>query len=110
MVSFSDTQQYVVTFKSPDSYMEVPGWHRGDLAFSFRTSSERAILLYQPLLHPKHPYFRVLLVDGLYIILSMPNIKLPLKRASAILNFRVQINARIFHQWRATERYGQIIS
>lgn len=59
-----DTQQYVVTFKSPDSYMEVPGWHRGDLAFSFRTSSERAILLYQPLLHPKHPYFRVLLVDG----------------------------------------------
>ena len=44
--------------------MEVPGWHRGDLAFSFRTSSEKAILLYQPLLHPKHPYFRVLLVDG----------------------------------------------
>jgi hypothetical protein len=23
---FKDTQQYVVTFKSPDSYMEVPGW------------------------------------------------------------------------------------
>ena len=44
--------------------MEVPGWHRGDLAFSFRTSSEKAILLYQPLLHPKHPYFRVLLVNG----------------------------------------------
>ncbi|XP_059351285.1 axotactin-like isoform X3 [Daphnia carinata] len=59
----ANTQQYVVTFKSPDSYMEVPGWHRGDLAFSFRTSSERAILLYQPLLHPKHPYFRVLLVN-----------------------------------------------
>ena len=44
--------------------MEVPGWHRGDLAFSFRTSSERVILLYQPLLHPKHPYFRVLLENG----------------------------------------------
>ena len=54
----------MVTFKSPDSYMEVPGWHRGDLAFSFRTSSERVILLYQPLLHPKHPYFRVLLENG----------------------------------------------
>ena len=59
-----DTQQYVVTFKSPDSYMEVPGWHRGDLAFSFRTSSSRAILLYQPLLHRKHPHFRVLLANG----------------------------------------------
>jgi len=59
----ANTQQYVVTFKSPDSYMEVPGWHRGDLSFSFRTSSERAILLYQPLLHPKHPHFRVLLVN-----------------------------------------------
>ena len=62
--SNADTQQYVVTFKSPDAYMQVPGWHRGDLSFSFRTSSQQAILLYQPLLHRKHPFFRVLLVDG----------------------------------------------
>uniref|UniRef100_T1JNX1 EGF-like domain-containing protein n=1 Tax=Strigamia maritima TaxID=126957 RepID=T1JNX1_STRMM len=57
-----DTQQYVITFRTSDSYLEVPGWRTGDLAFSFRTSSKHAILLYQQS-HIPNDYFRVLLIN-----------------------------------------------
>ncbi|XP_076329886.1 axotactin isoform X3 [Tachypleus tridentatus] len=57
----TNTQEYVITFKTYFSYLKVPGWRSGDLAFSFRTSSSRGIILYQPPLHPGHGYFRVLL-------------------------------------------------
>lgn len=59
----TDTQQYVITFKTPNSYIEVPGWRRGDIAFSFRTSNSQAVLIYQASLHSNHGYLRVLLVS-----------------------------------------------
>ncbi|XP_065333627.1 axotactin isoform X4 [Cloeon dipterum] len=57
----ANTQKYVVTFTSTQSYIEVPGWRTGDLAFSFRTTGERAILLHQPPIRAKQPAFTVIL-------------------------------------------------
>lgn len=57
----SDTQRYVVTFTTSQSYIEVPGWRKGDIAFSFRTTGEKAILLFQPPIRPYHPSFMVAL-------------------------------------------------
>jgi hypothetical protein len=62
---FSDTQKYVVTFTSSQSYIEVPGWRKGDISFSFRTTGEKAILLYQPPIRPNHPSFMVALTNGM---------------------------------------------
>lgn len=59
-----DTQRYVVTFTTSQSYIEVPGWRKGDLAFSFRTTGKKAILLYQPPIRPKYPSFMVALTSG----------------------------------------------
>jgi len=61
----SDTQKYVVTFTSSQSYIEVPGWRKGDISFSFRTTGENAILLYQPPIRPNHPSFMVALTNGM---------------------------------------------
>lgn len=58
-----DTQQYVITFKTSESYLEIPGWKTGDLAFSFRTSHKKAILFYQPSLYPTHSHFKIFLVN-----------------------------------------------
>ncbi|KAK9892824.1 hypothetical protein WA026_022286 [Henosepilachna vigintioctopunctata] len=55
----TNTQRYVVTFTTSQSYIEVPGWRKGDLAFSFRTTGEKAILLYQPPIRPNYPSFMV---------------------------------------------------
>ncbi|XP_039285775.1 neurexin-4 isoform X2 [Nilaparvata lugens] len=59
----TNTQKYVVTFTTSQSYIEVPGWRKGDIAFSFRTTGEKAILLYQPPIRPKHPSFMVALTS-----------------------------------------------
>lgn len=59
----TDTQQYVITFKTPVSSVEVPGWYRGDMAFSFRTSNSKAVLVYQAAVHTTYGYFRVLLIN-----------------------------------------------
>lgn len=56
-----DTQKYVVTFTTSQSYIEVPGWRKGDIAFSFRTTGEKAILLFQPPIRPNYPSFMVAL-------------------------------------------------
>lgn len=64
LIVFADTQKYVVTFTTSQSYIEVPGWRKGDIAFSFRTTGERAILLYQPPIRPHHPCFMVALTSG----------------------------------------------
>ena len=61
-----DTQTYVVTFTTSQSYIEVPGWRKGDIAFSFRTTGENAILLYQPPIRPHLPSFMVALTSGEY--------------------------------------------
>nr|CAH7733562.1 unnamed protein product [Callosobruchus chinensis] len=57
----TNTQRYVVTFTTSQSYIEVPGWRKGDLAFSFRTTGKKAILLYQPPIRPNYPSFMVAL-------------------------------------------------
>ncbi|XP_014284802.1 axotactin isoform X2 [Halyomorpha halys] len=59
----TNTQKYVVTFTTSQSYIEVPGWRKGDIAFSFRTTGEKAILLYQPPIRPHHPSFMVTLTS-----------------------------------------------
>ncbi|XP_075524717.1 axotactin isoform X3 [Dermacentor variabilis] len=60
----TNTQQYVITFKTAPSYLEVQtGWRRGDLAFSFRTSSKRAVVLYQAALHEKHGYLLAMITS-----------------------------------------------
>lgn len=68
---FTDTQKYVVTFTTSQSYIEVPGWRKGDIAFSFRTTGEKAILLYQPPIRPHHPSFMVALTSGKVTFLSL---------------------------------------
>lgn len=59
----TDTQLYVITFITENSYLQLPGWKKGDLAFSFRTSSTKAVLLYQNAPYINHSYFQVLLID-----------------------------------------------
>lgn len=59
-----DTQRYVVTFTTSQSYIEVPGWRKGDIAFSFRTTGASAILLFQPPIRPNYPSFMVALTSG----------------------------------------------
>lgn len=59
----TNTQTYVVTFTTSQSYIEVPGWRKGDIAFSFRTTGESAILLYQPPIRPQLPSFMVALTS-----------------------------------------------
>ncbi|CAH0547877.1 unnamed protein product [Brassicogethes aeneus] len=59
----TNTQRFVVTFTTSQSYIEVPGWRKGDLAFSFRTTGKKAILLYQPPIRPNYPSFMVALTS-----------------------------------------------
>ncbi|KRT78663.1 EGF domain-containing protein, partial [Oryctes borbonicus] len=59
----TNTQRYVVTFTTSQSYIEVPGWRKGDLAFSFRTTGKNAVLLYQPPIRPNYPSFMVALTS-----------------------------------------------
>ncbi|KAH1016826.1 hypothetical protein HUJ04_007995 [Dendroctonus ponderosae] len=60
----TNTQRFVVTFTTSQSYIEVPGWRKGDLAFSFRTTGKKAILLYQPPIRPNYPSFMIALTSG----------------------------------------------
>ncbi|XP_037048941.1 contactin-associated protein-like 5 isoform X3 [Bradysia coprophila] len=57
----TNTQKFVVTFTTSQSYIEVPGWRMGDIAFSFRTTGEKAILLFQPPIRAYYPSFMVAL-------------------------------------------------
>lgn len=57
----TNTQKFVVTFTTSQSYIEVPGWRKGDIAFSFRTTGEKAILLFQPPIRANYPSFMVAL-------------------------------------------------
>lgn len=60
----ADTQKFVVTFTTSQSYIEVPGWRKGDIAFSFRTTGEKAILLFQPPIRAYYPSFMVALTGS----------------------------------------------
>lgn len=56
--------EQAVSFSVEDSYLEVPAWREGSLAFSFRTTSSQAVLAYQPAYHPDHATFRIALLGG----------------------------------------------
>ena len=61
--------QHEITFKTSDAYIEVPGWRRGDISFSFRTaSSPPAIVLYQLATSRNHGYFRLTLISDLRLM------------------------------------------
>lgn len=56
--------QQEITFKTSDAYIEVPGWRRGDISFSFRTASiAPAIILHQLATSRNHGYFRLTLMS-----------------------------------------------
>lgn len=59
-----------MTFTTSQSYIEVPGWRKGDIAFSFRTTGEKAILLFQPPIRPNYPSFLVALTGDSRITFS----------------------------------------
>ncbi|PZC82361.1 hypothetical protein B5X24_HaOG210664 [Helicoverpa armigera] len=44
-------------------YCPLPGWRKGDIAFSFRTTGTSAILLFQPPIRPNYPSFMVALTS-----------------------------------------------
>ncbi|XP_069996175.1 axotactin-like isoform X4 [Penaeus vannamei] len=49
--------KHTVSFTNPSSFLEVPGWREGSLYFSFKTTSKRPIVAYQPANHPGHASF-----------------------------------------------------
>nr|XP_045615299.1 uncharacterized protein LOC123768669 isoform X4 [Procambarus clarkii] len=51
-----------VAFKHSGSFLEVPAWREGSLFLSFKTTSKKAIVAYQPAYHPSHASFKVALV------------------------------------------------
>lgn len=64
MGSVLNQNQYEITFKTSDAYIEVPGWRKGDISFSFRTASNPpAIILYQLATSRNHGYFRLTLIS-----------------------------------------------
>ncbi|XP_064112749.1 axotactin-like isoform X4 [Macrobrachium nipponense] len=62
-ISEASTEQ-AVSFMDSSSYLEVPAWREGSLSFSFRTTSETAVVAYQPAYHPRHATFMISLVGG----------------------------------------------
>ncbi|XP_045118291.1 contactin-associated protein-like 5 [Portunus trituberculatus] len=56
------TKEQTVSFSKSRVYLEVPAWREGSLAFSFKTTSSRAMLAYQPAYHPSHATFRIALL------------------------------------------------
>lgn len=61
--------QQEITFKTSDAYIEVPGWRRGDISFSFRTASNPpAIILYQLATSRNHGYFRLTLISDVRLL------------------------------------------
>ncbi|CAL4099000.1 unnamed protein product, partial [Meganyctiphanes norvegica] len=57
------TERHVVSFKTRESFLEIPAWRKGELDFSFKTSSSRPIIAYQPSTHPSHASFKISIVD-----------------------------------------------
>lgn len=61
--------QHEITFKTSDAYIEVPGWRKGDISFSFRTASNPpAIILYQLASSRNHGYLRLTLISDTRLI------------------------------------------
>ncbi|XP_068217367.1 axotactin-like isoform X2 [Palaemon carinicauda] len=58
------SKEETVTFGESSSYLEAPAWREGSLSFAFRTTSEKAIVIYQPAYHPRHATFMISLVGN----------------------------------------------
>ncbi|XP_069943714.1 axotactin-like isoform X3 [Cherax quadricarinatus] len=57
-------EEQTVSFRRGGSYLEVPAWRVGSLFLSFKTTSRRAVIAYQPAYHPSHASFKISLVGG----------------------------------------------
>lgn len=53
-----DTQQYEITFKTKQSYLQVPGWVGREMGISFRTTASKAVIFYQAHLDSTTTYFK----------------------------------------------------
>ncbi|KAG0727256.1 Contactin-associated protein like 5-3 [Chionoecetes opilio] len=56
------TVEQTVSFSKSNVFLEVPAWRDGSLAFSFKTTSARAVIAFQPADHPNHAAFRIALL------------------------------------------------
>lgn len=59
----ADTQQYEITFKTKESYLEVTGWKGTEMGISFRTTANRAVIFYQAHLDTETTYFKAMIVS-----------------------------------------------
>ncbi|KAG9510420.1 Contactin-associated protein-like 5, partial [Fragariocoptes setiger] len=63
--------QLGITFKTNDAFVELPGWRRGDVSFSFRTASlPPAIIMFQLATSRNHGYFRLTLTSDTKLLLE----------------------------------------
>ncbi|KAK3867350.1 hypothetical protein Pcinc_027182, partial [Petrolisthes cinctipes] len=53
---------HTVSFRKPGTFLEVPAWREGSLFLIFKTTTDRAVIAYQPAYHPSHATFRIALV------------------------------------------------
>lgn len=109
-VWISDTQRYVVTFTTSQSYIEVPGWRKGDIAFSFRTTGTSAILLFQPPIRPNYPSFMVALTSGkLVIALIIYNQRVIVGISPFWLSTKFKLVDQMFHKTNLTKIFQNCI-
>nr|XP_027200226.1 contactin-associated protein-like 4 [Dermatophagoides pteronyssinus] len=58
-----DTQKYEITFKTKESYLEVPGWNGREMAISFKTTANRAVIFFQSHLETTTTYFKATIIS-----------------------------------------------
>lgn len=58
-----DTQKYQITFKTKQSYLQVPGWVGQEMGISFRTTASSAVIFFQSHLDSKSSYFKAVIIS-----------------------------------------------
>ena len=58
-----DTQKYEITFKTKQSYLEVPGWKGKEMAISFKTTANEAVIFFQSHLETTSTYFKATIIS-----------------------------------------------
>lgn len=56
-----DTQKYEITFRTKQSYMQVPGWVGREMGISFKTTESKAVIFYQAHLNSTNTYFKAVI-------------------------------------------------
>ncbi|KAG7156303.1 Neurexin-4-like 1 [Homarus americanus] len=59
-----------VSFTKPGGYLEVPAWREGSLFLSFKTTTKKAVIAYQPAYHPAHASFKIALTGDKVVELT----------------------------------------